>query len=343
MRKAWSFVASVVAWSAPGTLLGALAFNADARRSWTAFVGTAVVGFAISTGCVALTRLALPAFPRYARERFRYPLNWVIVALGLVVVALVGTALGVACLVAIRWIEAGRAVALTLAALPTATYFTLLFGMAMSFMSESKERATAEARQLAAEAQLASLESRVNPHFLFNTLNSIAALTHSNPTGAEQMTNQLASLMRSSLDSASPLVPLGEEIDLVRTYLAIERVRFGDRLRYTIDLDDNVPTLVPRLSLQTLVENSVKYAVSTRRDGASIYIVGVARDGFTRVEVEDDGPGFDPRTAPEGHGLALLRARLEMSFGSAARLDVQSRPGCTRVAILVPTRARPAP
>jgi len=219
----------------------------------------------------------------------------------------------------------------------------LLFGMATSFMSESKERATAEARQLAAEAQLASLESRVNPHFLFNTLNSIAALTHSNPTGAEQMTNQLASLMRSSLDSASPLVPLGEEIDLVRTYLAIERVRFGDRLRYTIDLDDNVPTLVPRLSLQTLVENSVKYAVSTRRDGASIYIVGVARDGFTRVEVEDDGPGFDPRTASDGHGLALLRARLAMSFGSAARLDVQSRPGCTRVAILIPTRALPAP
>jgi sensor histidine kinase YesM len=335
-------VASVVAWSAPGSLLGALAFNADARRSWPVFVGTAVVGFAISTGCVALTRLALPAFPRYARERFRYPLNWVIVALGLVVVALVGTALGVACLVAIRWIEAGRGVALTLAALPTATYFTLLFGMATSFMSESKERATAEARQLAAEAQLASLESRVNPHFLFNTLNSIAALTHSNPSGAEQMTNQLASLMRSSLDSASSLIPLGEEVDLVRTYLAIERVRFGDRLRYTIDLDDNMPTLVPRLSLQTLVENSVKYAVSTRRNGATISIAGVARDGFTRVEVEDDGPGFDPRTAPDGHGLALLRARLAMSFGSAARLEVQSRPGCTRVAILVPTRA-PAP
>ena len=343
MRKAWSFVASVVVWSAPGSLLGALAFNTDARRSWAVFVGAAVVGFAVSTGCVALARMALPVFPRYARERFRSPWNWVIVALGLVVVALAGTALGVACLVAIRWIDAGRALGLTLAALPTATYFTLLFGMATSFMSESKQRATAEARQLAAEAQLASLESRVNPHFLFNTLNSIAALTHSNPSGAEQMTNQLASLMRSSLDSASPLVPLGEEIDLVRTYLAIERVRFGDRLRYTIDLDDNLQTRVPRLSLQTLVENSVKYAVSTRRDGASISIVGVARDGVTRVEVEDDGPGFDPRTASEGHGLALVRARLAMSFGNAARLDVQSRPGCTRVAILVPTSPAAAP
>jgi len=95
---------------------------------------------------------------------------------------------------------------------------------------------------------------------------------------------------------------------------------------------------VPRLSLQTLVENSVKYAVSKELDGASISIVGIARDGFTRIEVEDDGPGFDPRVAPEGHGLALLRARLGMTFGETARLDVQSRPGCTRVAIVVPTR-----
>jgi len=338
-----SFVASVVAWSAPGTVLGPLAFSDAARRSWTAFVGVAVIGFAISSGCIALTHLALPAFPRYARRRFRYPLNWVIVALGLVALAVGGSLLGVAFLVGLRWIDSSRAVGLLLASLPTATYFTLLFGMATSFMSESKERATAEARRLAAEAQLASLESRVNPHFLFNTLNSIAALTHSNPSGAEQMTNQLASLMRSSLDSAStPLVQLGEEIDLVRKYLAIERVRFGDRLRYTIEVDDDVTTLVPRLSLQTLVENSVKYAVSTQRDGASVSIAGVARDGFTRVEVEDDGPGFDPRTARDGHGLALLRARLAMSFGSEARLEVQSRPGCTRVAIVVPTRTATA-
>jgi sensor histidine kinase YesM len=106
-------------------------------------------------------------------------------------------------------------------------------------MSESKERETADARRLVAEAQLASLESRVNPHFLFNTLNSIAAMTHTDPQGAERMTHQLASLMRSSLDAASvPLVCLRDEIDLVRSYLAIERVRFGDRLRYTIDVDE---------------------------------------------------------------------------------------------------------
>ncbi len=99
----------------------------------------------------------------------------------------------------------------------------------------TKERDEAEARRLAAEAQLASIESRVQPHFLFNTLNSIAALVHDDPAGAERMTGQLASLLRSSLDStANPLVPLDEELRVLRAYLDIERVRFGDRLRYAV-------------------------------------------------------------------------------------------------------------
>src|SRR6185436_331647 len=115
----------------------------------------------------------------------------------------------------------------------------------------AKEREEERARHAATEAQLASLESRVNPHFLFNTLNSIAALTHSDPAGAERMTHQLASLMRSSLDSATPgLVTLDDELTLVRQYLNIERVRFGDRLRFTIDVDaDAGETRLPRLSL----------------------------------------------------------------------------------------------
>src|SRR4029077_10382502 len=122
---------------------------------------------------------------------------------------------------------------------------TLLFGMFFTVVEQmrkrldaarlalrTKERDEAEARRLAAEAQLASLESRVQPHFLFNTLNSIAALIHDDPNGAEKMTGQLASLMRSSLDHQAPLVPVDDEVRIVRDYLDIERVRFGDRLRY---------------------------------------------------------------------------------------------------------------
>src|SRR5262249_41562977 len=121
----------------------------------------------------------------------------------------------------------------------------------------TKERDEADARHIAAQAQLSSLEARVNPHFLFNTLNSIAALTHDDPASAERMTSQLASLMRSSLGAGStPLVTVGEELRLVRDYLEIERVRFGERLRFRIDTDEGLAdTQIPRLSLQTIVEN----------------------------------------------------------------------------------------
>src|SRR5207245_321098 len=120
-----------------------------------------------------------------------------------------------------------------------------------------KERDEAEARRLAAEAQLASLEARVDPHFLFNTLNSIAALVRDRPADAERVIEQLAALMRSSLDRTASLVPLEDELAVVASYLDIERVRFGNRLRFAIAPPAGAGRgLVPRLSVQTLAENS---------------------------------------------------------------------------------------
>jgi sensor histidine kinase YesM len=202
----------------------------------------------------------------------------------------------------------------------------------------TRERDEAEARRLAAEAQVASLESRVHPHFLFNTLNSIAALIHEDPKGAEKMTGQLASLLRSSLDSAgTPLVPLEQELRTVRDYLDIERVRFGGRLRCALDVDPAAhPALVPRFSLQTLVENAVKYAVSPRREGGAIAVRARAAAGRVRLEVEDDGPGFDAGEVPPHHGLAVVRARLALTFGERASMDIRSTPGRTVIAIEVP-------
>jgi LytS/YehU family sensor histidine kinase len=144
--------------------------------------------------------------------------------------------------------------------------------------------------------------------------------------------------MRSSLDAgASPLTPLAQELELVRGYLDIEQIRFGNRLRYQIDVDDAVSTtLVPRLSVQTVVENSVKYAVLPRRDGASISIRATQDDGHLRCEIADDGPGFDPAAIPAGHGLALLRSRLAMLYDGRASLDVVSRPSATSVVVQVP-------
>src|SRR5206468_8107899 len=139
--------------------------------------------------------------------------------------------------------------------------------------------------------------------------------------GAERMTGQLASLLRSSLDSAaSPLVPLEQELKIITDYLEIERVRFGDRLRYEVDVQPGMEQAhVPRLSLQTLVENSVKFAVSPRRSGATVRIRAAQMDGTMSLTVEDDGPGFGEDQEPAGHGLALLKDRLRITYGGAAR------------------------
>ena len=180
----------------------------------------------------------------------------------------------------------------------------------------TNERDEAEARRIAAEAQLASIESRVQPHFLFNTLNSIAALVHDDPAGAERMTGQLAALLRSALDStAVPLVPLEQELRIVRAYLDIERVRFGDRLRYDVELGDGTASaMVPRMALQTLVENSVKYAVSPRREGGAIRVSAAAagrprprRGGRRRPGLRRGEPAgrARPGTARRASGAAV--------------------------------------
>src|SRR6476660_471501 len=262
--------------------------------------------------------------------RLSFPFDWLVLIATMVAIALAGSFTAILILAAIGYLHGAGIVATWMAgSLKVSIAITLTFGIFLTVVESmrrqinearmalrTKERDEAEARRLAAEAQLASIESRVQPHFLFNTLNSIAALVHEDPAGAERMTTQLASLMRSSLDSTSkPLVPLEEELRVVSAYLAIEAVRFGSRLRYVIDVPAAARTVeVPRLAVQTIVENSVKYAVSPRREGGSIAVRADARNGRVEIAVEDDGPGFDPSAALPGHGLALVRERLAMTL-----------------------------
>jgi sensor histidine kinase YesM len=282
---------------------------------------------------------------------FRWPLNWVAMVAVMLVIAAGGSLLAISILTASGYLQGGRVFAYWFAgSLKISIIITLTFGIlitayevmrsqldAATLALRTKERDEAEARRLAAEAQLASIESRVQPHFLFNTLNSIAALVHDDPAGAERMTGQLAALLRSALDStATPLVRLDEELRVVRAYLDIERVRFGDRLRYGVAIDGAEAVMVPRMALQTLVENSVKFAVSTRREGGTISLRAHASEGRVRISVEDDGPGFDSMQRPEGHGLALLGARLQLLFGDAASMAVESHAGHSVVTLDVP-------
>jgi sensor histidine kinase YesM len=213
--------------------------------------------------------------------------------------------------------------------LSIATYETLRY----KFQAAQLELRTRQVEQeraykLLAEAQLSSLESRIRPHFLFNTLNSIAALIPSDPVRAEDTVGKLASLLRFSLNANhSSLVPLSQELKIVRDYLEIEKTRFGPRLRYEIAVPDALADVkVPPLALQSLVENVVKHVVSERQQGATIQIAGslAGPDDARRIELEvcDDGPGFSLDAITPEHGLGNLIGRLDLLFGGAGQLEV---------------------
>jgi sensor histidine kinase YesM len=234
---------------------------------------------------------------------------------------------------------------------PFSVVISLMFGLSISafetmrykFQAAKLELRTRQVEQeraykLLAEARLSSLESRIHPHFLFNTLNSIAALIPSDPQRAEDTVGKLASLLRFSLNAhRSGLVPLGQELKIVRDYLEIEKTRFGARLRYEIAvpaaLDD---VKLPPLALQSLVENAVKHVVAQRPQGATIQIAGWRESRQVHLEVRDDGPGFSLEAIAPEHGLGNLAARIELLFGAAGTLDVAREGETTAVRLSFP-------
>ncbi len=189
---------------------------------------------------------------------------------------------------------------------------------------KNKELERQRALKLATDARLSSLESRIHPHFLFNTINSVSSLIPDDPQRAERILTQMANLLRFSLDaSQAGLVSLDREIKIVEDYLDIERARFGERLQYRIAVPDDLRfAQLPPLALQTLAENSVKYAVNARRQGATIRISATSDGQDLTLEVSDDGPGFRAIEMPSGHGLHNLQERLIVVFGGRAQLDI---------------------
>jgi signal transduction histidine kinase len=308
----------------------------------------------VYTTCIgAMFALVLPA----AMRRFggRGAVGLAVRLAGLAVGIAAGLPLGAVVLVTVGLVDRAEFLAhamptqwpffvfptMLLVSLGMAYYMTMTQELAQATIAlRTKERDEAIARQQAAEAQLAAVEARVQPHFLFNTLNSIAALIPEDAAGAERMVERVAALMRSLLQNDGPSTsPLGEELRLVRDYLEIERVRFRERLRYDLRVAPGLEHVaVPRLSVQTLVENAVKYAVARQRAGATIVIAVAASEGRASISVSDDGPGFDLETQGDGHGLRLLRSRLDTLFGVDAALRIDSRPGATTCVIEVPVR-----
>jgi len=190
------------------------------------------------------------------------------------------------------------------------------------------------------EARLASLESRTQPHFLFNALNSAIALIPEDPKRAEKILERLSALLRFSLDAHVSLVPLGDELAVVTDYLEIERVRFGERLVYELVVPDDVRTIeIPAFAVQTLVENSIKYAVSPRKQGGKITVRAHRAEQCLVIDVLDDGPGFNGHVWKAGHGLDSLRSRLDALYGAAAKLVAPAASSAgAAVSIQVPLR-----
>jgi two-component system, LytTR family, sensor histidine kinase AlgZ len=207
-----------------------------------------------------------------------------------------------------------------------------------------KELERQRALTLATQAKLSSLESRIHPHFLFNALNSVSSLIHDDPKRAERLLNQLSALLRFSLDSVkASLVPLDQELKIVRDYLEIEKARFAGRLRYEIDVPVALlATLVPPLAVQTLVENSIKYAVAPKRDGGAIWVRASSNAEQTTVSVIDDGPGFGNEDLTAAHGLDTLQERLLALFGDRAKLSISAGRGKTAVSITLSLASRTA-
>jgi|CZKL01.1.fsa_nt_gi two-component system sensor histidine kinase AlgZ len=234
---------------------------------------------------------------------------------------------------------------------PFALVITLMVGLIATWIETMRHKlqsATLELRtrqveqeranKLLAEARLSSLESRIHPHFLFNTLNSIASLIPSNPERAEATVGKLASLLRFSLNAnQSGLVLLSQELRVVRDYLDIEQTRFGSRLRYEIDAPDEVLMVrVPPLALQSLVENSIKHVAAQRAQGVNIQIAASTATGQVELEVADDGPGFSLDAISPEHGLGNLISRLELLFGEQGKLNVTRKEDRTIVSLSFP-------
>jgi two-component system LytT family sensor kinase len=208
------------------------------------------------------------------------------------------------------------------------------------------ERKLEEQNRLLLEARLDALQRQINPHFLFNTLNSIASLVRMKPELAREMTVKLANILRALLKDHDTYVPLREELSFTDDYLDIEVVRFGaEKLKVRKEIDPRtLEVLVPSILLQPLIENSIKHGLEPRLNGGTVTLRSQLNGDHVLIEVADDGVGMGNRPASAlrrtgaGIGMKNVRERLEVLYGNQMRFEVVSNPGRgTLVSIEIPT------
>jgi two-component system LytT family sensor kinase len=217
------------------------------------------------------------------------------------------------------------------------------------------ERKLEEQSRLLMEARLDALQRQINPHFLFNTLNSITSLVRSQPELAREMIVKLGNILRALLKEREAFVPFAEELAFTDDYLDIEVVRFGEKLRVVKEIaEETLAVMVPSMLLQPLIENSIKHGLEPRIDGGTVTLRSrMLTDGRLLLEVEDDGIGMGmeseggvslaasgaERGWSEGGGIGMrnVRERMEVMYGPAAEVEIVSRPGHgTKVTLVLP-------
>jgi two-component system LytT family sensor kinase len=228
-----------------------------------------------------------------------------------------------------------------------ALYATTLFAVTIPLKiwnNTRNEKKLEDQARLLVEARLAALTSQINPHFLFNTLNSVSSLIRSNPDQARVMVVKLSKVLRRLLRMHDNFTTLAEELSFIEDYLSIEVVRFGEKLRFVRDVaDDTLGMLVPSMLLQPLVENSIKHGLSGKVEGGTIRIHTHRTELRLFLVVEDDGVGISESKLASlldqgmGIGVSNVNERLKVLFGNNYRMWIESQTGHgTRIQIEVP-------
>jgi len=226
-----------------------------------------------------------------------------------------------------------------------ATYVTTLFAVSLPLKIWSNARnelQLEEQRRLLLQARMDALSHQINPHFLFNTLNSVSSLIRTNPQQARAVVYKLSNILRRLLRKHENFTSLGEELEFISDYLSIEVIRFGEKLRFEKDADPaTLDRLVPSMLLQPLIENSVKHGLSSKVDGGMVRFRSSLKDGRLHLLVEDDGVGIPEvklaTLREQGIGVSNVNERLKVLFGSDYKMWIDSKPGQgTRIEIEIP-------
>lgn len=194
--------------------------------------------------------------------------------------------------------------------------------------NKKQEVDTFRLQSLVKELELKTIKSHINPHFIFNSLNSIRALVDENPERARQAITELSNILRSSMQTEKmETVPLEQELNIVKDYLALEQMRFEERLKVRFDIDeDTLDQPIPPMMLQTLAENAIKHGISKRVDGGTVTIISDFVDDHHEIIIRNSG-ALNGNTRRQGFGLQSTQDRLNLLFGEKATFTIKDIPG----------------